>query len=669
VSATLLQGLTTAMALLLLVAPLVSLRAARAGFLASFGCCAVGAVLTLIYLASGAAPAATEIPFGLAGQNTVLSIDGLSGLFLLLVMLAGAAASLALLDDHGHPIRTAPAVPVFVGSMMLCLLAADAFALVTGFEAMSVASFVLVLTQHREASVQAAGRLYIGMAVWSGLCLIAAVALLAPGGASFAAMRGAAHVPAAAWAVLALALLGPGSKAGLVPLHVWLPPAHASAPAPVSALMSGAMTKVALYVMIRLVFDLDGASASLWWGLPLIALGIASALLGSLRANMEEDIKTVLACSTIENVGLVSIGLGIALCARGADLAALSSLAAGAALLHVMAHGGFKTLLFLAAGAIQHNAGSRSFAALGGLIGRMPITSCVMLLAGASLAGLPPTPGFASEWMLFQSVLGSVRLGGLGLQIIAVVLAATLALATALAAAAAVRLIGVALLGRPRSLAAAQAHEAAPPLRWAMLLAALGVMMVGLFPGSMLWFAGPAMAVIVHGTMLDRIGYLGFSVTSDAPGYAPLFILLLIGIAVAVLWAALRAWAVQGHRAAPLWDCGFGDPPPWQPYGDPLAQYSATSFAQPLRRVLGTTLLGAKTQVFVPRPGDVSPARIAVAMEDPAHTWLLDPIARARAFVSSITDRLHFITVRQALSLMVFLLIALLVFIAMMEQL
>ena len=144
---------------------------------------------------------------------------------------------------------------------------------------------------------------------------------------------------------------------------------------------------------------------------------------------------------------------------------------------------------------------------------------------------------------------------------------------------------------------------------------------------------------------------------------------LLIGLAVAALWAALRAWAVQGHRAAPLWDCGFGDPPAWQPYGDPLAQYSSTSFAQPLRRVLGATLLGARDKVFMPRPGDVSPARITVTMADPANVWLLDPIARARALLSTAADRLHFITVRQALSLMVFVLIGLLVFIAAMEQL
>jgi len=668
-SATLLQGLVLVMAIQLFAAPLLAARAPRLGFMASFLCCATGAIIQLIYLFSGAPTAELVVPFGLAGQGTVLSIDGLSGLFLLLVMLAGSAASLALLDDHGHPIPTAPAVPVFIGSMMLCLLAADAFALVVGFEAMSVASFILVITQHRDVQVQAAGRLYIGMAVWSGLCLIAAVALLAPHGASFAAMRASPPSAVVGWVVLGLALLGPGSKAGLVPLHIWLPPAHAAAPAPVSALMSGAMTKVALYVLIRLVFDLAGPAQALWWGLPLIALGIASALLGALRANMEGDIKTVLACSTIENVGLVAIGLGIALAARGADLAALSSLAAGAALLHTMAHGGFKTLLFLASGAIQYGAGSRSFNALGGLIKRMPITAGVMLLAGASLAGLPPTPGFASEWMLFQSVLGAVRLGGLALQVISVVLAATLALATALAAAAAVRLIGVALLGRPRSQGAAEAHEAGPPLRWAMLLSALGVVLVGLFPGVMLWFAGPAMAVIVHGNMQDRIGYLGFATAADGPGYAPIFVLVLMALAVVAIWMVLQARAVPGHRAGPLWDCGFGAPPSWQPYGDPLAQYSATSFAQPLRRVLGTTLLGAREVVDMPRPGEIRPASISVRMADPADSWLLAPLARTREFFSRLTDRLHFITVRQALTLMVLVLVGLLLFIAAVEQL
>ncbi len=668
-SGILLQGLMTVMAVLLLAIPLLSFRAPRLGFLAACVTCATGAVIDLVFLFQGAAPAVLTVPFGLAGQSTVLSIDGLSALFVLLVMLAGAMASLALRDDHGHPIATAPAVSLFIGAMLLCLLAADAFALVAGFELMSVASFILVVTNHRDHQVQEAGRLYIGMAVLSGLCLIAAVALLAPHGASFSAMRASPPTPGVAAIVLILAMVGPGSKAGLVPLHVWLPPAHAAAPAPVSALMSGAMTKVALYVLIRLLFDLVGPGIAPWWGLPLIALGIASAVLGALRANMEIDIKKVLACSTIENVGLVAIGLGVALAARGADLTALSSLAAGGALLHTLSHGGFKTLLFLASGSIQYGAGSRSLESLGGLIKRMPITAGVMILAAMSLAGLPPSAGFASEWTLFQSVIAAVRLGGLAWQVMSVVLAATLALATALAAAAAVRLVGVVLLGRPRSQGAAEAVEAGPPLRWAMLLSALGVGFVGLFPGVMLWFSDPAMSVIVHGTMLDRIGYLGFTATSDSAGYAPIFTLGLIAIVMAVIWAVLRAKAVPGHRAAPLWDCGFGDPPPWQPFGDPLAQYSGASFGQPLRRMLGTTLLAAREKVDLPLPGDTRPASIVVTLNDPAEAWLLEPIGRLRAIISGMADRVHFMTVRQALTLMVALLVGLLLLIATVEQL
>ncbi len=668
-SALALLGLTYTMALLFAAVPLAWLCGARLGLAVSCALCLVGAAFDLGALFSGAGMTSLSLPLGLAAQSTELTLDGVSALFLLLVLLSGAAACLALRDDHDHPIATAPAVPAFIGAMMLTLLAADAFVLVAGFELMSLASFILVVTQHRDESVQAAGRLYIGMAAWSGLCLIAAIALLAPHGASFAAMRAAPAAPWRAGLVLALALLGPGSKAGLVPLHTWLPAAHAAAPAPVSAMMSGAMTKVALYVLIRLVFDLSGAAQPAWWGAPLIALGIASAVLGALRANMETDIKTVLACSTIENVGLVTIGLGIALAARGADLPLLAGLAMGAALLHVLAHGGFKTLLFLAAGAVQYGAGSRAMARLGGLIKRMPVTTGAMLLAAASLAGLPPSAGFASEWMLFQSVLGAVRLGGLAFQIMACVLAACLALATALAAAAAVRLVGVVLMGRPRSQGAAEAHEAGPPLRWAMLLGGLGVLLVGLFPGLVLRLAAPASALLVHATMAERAGIFGLTVASEAPGYAPLFILALLILAGVGIAAWLRTRAVAGHRAAPLWDCGFGQAPPWQPNGDPLAQYGASSFAQPLRRVLGTPILNAREVVDMPRPGDTRPATHSVTMQDPVETWLLTPIANLRIWVSSIADRLHFLPVRQVLTLMVVLLIVLLLFIAVVEQL
>lgn len=623
----------------------------------------------LATLVSGAAPAAITLPLGLAGQSSALALDGVSAFFGLLVMLAGVIAAAAMLDDHGHPPATHPAFPVFLGAMLLTLLAADAFALMAGFELMSLASFALVATHHREAAVREAALLYLGMAGFSGLCLIAALAVLSGHGLGFAAMR--AHPPEGwrAIAVLALVLLGAGAKAGLVPLHVWLPPAHAAAPGPVSALMSGAMTKVALYVLVRLLFDLCGPAQPLWWAMPLLAMGIASAVLGALRANFETDIKAVLACSTIENVGLIAVGLGLALAARAADLPALAGLALGAALLHVLAHGLFKALLFVGAGAIQHGAGSRLLTRLGGVIQRMPITACCMLLGAACLAGLPPSAGFASEWMLFQAVLGSARLGGLGLQILVCVLAAATALATALAASAAVRLVGVALLGRPRSPRAAAAVEAGPPVRWALLFAGLLVMLIGLCPGVVLGLAEPAQRLLANTTLAGSSGLMRVAPAADAPGYVPLGIASLVALAFLGIAAVLRARAVMGHRTGPAWDCGFGAPPAWLPFGDPLTQYGGGSFAQPLRRVLGASVLRARARLDMPEPGDVRPAIYSESSVDPSDAFVFGPLAALRLRLSGWADWMHFLTVRQKLSVMVAVLIVFLGFVALVEQL
>jgi hydrogenase-4 component B len=661
--------LASVVGLLLALGVATAFSRAKVGFWGALLLCGAGSVVALAYLISGAEPAMLTLPFGLAGQSTILALDGVSGLFVLLLMLSGTAAAAASLDDHGHPPATAPAFPVFLGAMLLTLLAGDAFAVVAGFELMSLASFVLVVTSHREPGVRAAGVLYFGMAAIAGVCLIAALALLSAHGPSFAAIR--AHPPEGwrAAVVLALVLLGPGSKAGLAPLHVWLPPAHSSAPGPVSALMSGAMTKIAVYVMIRLLFDLCGPAQPLWWGLPLLAMGLASAVLGAFRANVETDVKAVLACSTIENIGLVTIGLGIALAARAADLSALAGLALGAALLHVMAHGLFKTLLFLCAGAIQYGAGSRLMGRLGGLLQRMPITGCAMLLGGACLAGLPPSAGFASEWMLLQSVLGAVRLGGLGLQIVVCVLAAGLALAMALAGCAAVRLVGVALLGRPRSATAIAAVEAGPPVRWAMLGLALLIGLIGLFPGAVLGLAAPALRALADTNLAGRADALGISATAQAQGYVPLGVALLLAIAAVGIVLVLRARAILGHRGGPAWDCGFGAPPDWLPFGDPLTQYSAGGFSQPLRRILGPVLISATASVDMPRPGDTRPAMLREHSQDPASEYLFAPIAALRARLSGLADRMQFLTVRQILSVMVTALILFLIFIAVLEQL
>jgi NADH:ubiquinone oxidoreductase subunit 5 (subunit L)/multisubunit Na+/H+ antiporter MnhA subunit len=407
----------------------------------------------------------------------------------------------------------------------------------------------------------------------------------------------------------------------------------------------------------------------LWWSLPLLVLGLASAVLGALRANIETDMKAILACSTIENIGLITIGLGLALAARAADLSALAGLALAASLLHAFGHGLFKTVLFLGAGAIQHAAHSRQLNRLGGLMSRMPITCLCMLLAAASLAGLPPTAGFAGEWLLLQTALGAVRIGGLGLQIFVCVLAAGMVLAMAMAACAAVRLVGVALLGRPRAQQSAAAQEAGPPTRWALLFGSALIFLVGVFPGLVLALAEPALQVLANTTMAGRISGLGMIPALQAPGYVPLGLVVLLAGAIFAISAVLRTRAVGGHRSGPAWGCGVGASPVWQPFGDPRTQYGAGSFAQPLRRVLGGAFLQATATLDMPAPGDIRPAIYTETATDPAEAALFRPAGQLRARLTRFADRMQFLTVRQILTVMFSVLIGFLAFVAVVEQL
>jgi hypothetical protein len=293
----------------------------------------------------------------------------------------------------------------------------------------------------------------------------------------------------------------------------------------------------------------------------------------------------------------------------------------------------------------------------------MPITGWAMLLGAACLAGLPPTTGFASEWMLFQAVLASVRLGGLGLQIFVCVLAAAMALATALAASAAVRLIGVALLGRPRSQQAAVATEAGPPMRWALLSLVALVVLIGLFPGAVIGLAEPALLLLANTSFADRVGVLGLAPAVQVPGYAPLGIAALLVLAAIGLVFALRARAVGGHRIGAPWECGLPPAPAWLPFGDPLTQISGGGFAQPVRRVFGI-VMHARGQVDMPLPGDTREAVYTERSDDPADRFLFAPVSTLRARLSAQADRLHFLTVRQTLTVMACVLIGFLVVVA-----
>ena len=634
-------------------------RRAEAGLVVHGGCLGISVVFAALAagaLAGGLPESALALPVGPPWGRAALALDGLSAWFLLLLGLAGAAASLFALGHPPGAARTLPPFPLFLAGMALTLLAGDAFTLLFGFELMSLASWALVAADHTQAENRSAARLYLVFAAFSALCLIPCFGLLAgPSGAlDFATLRATPPEGWRAGAVLALALAGAGAKAGLVPLHAWLPLAHPAAPSHVSALMSGAMTKVALYVLARLVLDLCGPAQPSCWGLPLLALGAASALIGALRANLEGDSKTLLACSTIENVGFITLGLGLALAFRGADLGPLAALAAGAALLHALNHGVFKTLLFLAAGAVEHAAGSRALDRLGGLIHAMPVTAACALAGALAAASLPPLSGFASEWLLLQALLAGWRVSDIGFQVAAAEAAAIAAMAAALAAAAMVRLFGLVFLGRPRAPRGAGAHEVSAPERWALILPAGLTLLLGLFPGPMLLLAGPAIeALLGHAALPPVGGGAGMALSAGEGGsaYLPLAVALLLALAGGALVLLLRRRSPLATARGPVWNCGFMDPPAHLPFGDPLTQAGAGGIAQPLRRMLGEPLLAARERVEMPEPGETRPGRYEASFEDPSVLLLLAPAARLRDRLAERADRLRDLTIRRCLSL------------------
>ncbi|WP_431282615.1 proton-conducting transporter membrane subunit [Humitalea sp. 24SJ18S-53] len=663
--------------LVLLVAALLALGVAGAvrhglGRFIAAGCLAVAAGFSIIAIAALATAGADTLILALGppGAAFTLALDHLSAWFLLLLGLAGMAASVfAMADAQKTAPRVVAAYPLFLAAMAITLLAADGLTLLLGFEAMSFASWVLVAHGHVDPANRLAARLYLSFALTSGVLIAAALALWAAGGGvSFAALRAAPPEGWRAAAILLLVLAGAGSKAGLVPLHGWLPLAHPAAPGHVSALMSAAMVKIAIYVMARLLLDCAGPSQPLWWGVPLIAAGAASAVLGALRAALEEDTKVILACSTIENVGLIVAALGLAAVLRAADLGALSALAMGAALLHALGHAVFKCGLFLAAAAVLTGAGSRRLDSLGGLIHAMPVTAAACLAMAASAAALPPLAGFSGEWMLLQSLLAGWRVGPLPMQVGLAATVALVGLAAALAAAAMVRFWGLVFLGRPRGPRSAAALEAPPLARAALVGCAAASVLFGLIPGPLLALADGAVRQAVRHGPGAQAGYWAIWPGDGATAYAAPVIAVLLAVTVAaIVWAVGRR-SPAGHAIGPAWGCGFIPPGPELPFGDPLAQPSAAGLAQPLRRMLGATLLGAREQVTMPEPGDPAPASIQAGFADPSFTRLLEPLARLRDRLADKADRLRDMTLRQCLSLTFGAVVALLALVAWLES-
>jgi formate hydrogenlyase subunit 3/multisubunit Na+/H+ antiporter MnhD subunit len=611
-------------------------------------------------LAGDAAPVGLVLPIGIPWLGAHFRLDALSAFFLVVVNLGAVATGVFSLGYARHepaPGRVLPFYAAFLAGMNLVVLAADAFTFLLSWEFMSLSSWALVMAHHKEPGTAHAGFVYLTMASFGTLCLLLAFGLLAGHGGAYAfeEMLGRPLSPLVASMVFVLAVIGAGSKAGVVPLHAWLPLAHPAAPSHVSALMSGIMTKVALYGLVRIVFELLG-EPQWWWSAVVLALGGITAVLGVIYALMEQDLKRLLAYSTVENIGIILIGLGLALAFRANETDWAAALALTAALFHVLNHSLFKSLLFFGAGAVLNATGQRDMEQLGGLIHRMPLTAFTFLVGAAAISALPPLNGFVSEWLTFQAILVSPQLPSWSLRFLVPAVGALLALSAALAAACFVKAMGITFLGRPRSKAAATAHEVDRLSLAAMLFLAALCLLAGLFPGAVMAALAPVTQALVGARLPVQLTQTWLTVVPIEAGrssYNALVLFAFIGFSAMVTIFAIHRLASHALRRSPAWDCG------WPGLG-PSAQYTAGSFAQPLRRVFGSVVFAAREQITMPLPGDPQPARLHVHMRDLVWEVFYAPIALGVGFLADQFNRMQFLSIRRYLSLVFAVLILLL---------
>jgi formate hydrogenlyase subunit 3/multisubunit Na+/H+ antiporter MnhD subunit len=611
-----------------------------------------------------AAVSVVTLPVGLPWIGAHFRLDALSTFFLVVVHLGSAAASLYGLGYGSHesaPHRVLPFFPAFLAGMNLVVLADDAFTFLLSWEFMSLASWALVMAHHREQDNTRAGYIYLVMAAFGTLALLLAFGLLSgsAGNYTFDAMRAAESSGLIAVAILALMLLGAGSKAGLVPLHVWLPLAHPAAPSHVSALMSGVMTKVAVYGFIRVIFDIAGPPT--WWsGGVVLFLGGVTAVLGILYALMESDLKRLLAYSTIENIGVIFVSLGLALAFQANAMGLAAALALTAALFHVLNHSFFKSLLFFGTGAVLTATGERSMEKLGGLIHRMPFSSFAFLVGCVAISALPPFNGFVSEWLAFQAILQSPDLPQWELKVMVPAVGGLLALSGALAAACFVKAFGITFLGRPRTAVVENAHEVDRYSLASMFALAALCLLAGILPGVVIDGLSPVTSSLIGSRMPVQAAVPWLSIVPIAESrssYNGLLVFLFTTISALFAVYMIHRFASQALRRGPAWGCGFPDV-------TPAAQYTAVSFAQPIRRVFGAFAFRATEKVEMPPPGATNPARLHVEVHDPVWETFYQPIAGALDFATHRLNYLQFLTIRRYLTLVFLFLVILLLALA-----
>ena len=531
-----------------------------------------------------------QVPMG----SLHVGLDPLSALFVSLIAVVGVLAAAYgrgyLADDPGNG-KVAMSwcwYNLLIAAMLLVVVARDGFLFLLAWEAMSLSSFFLVMFDHEKDEVMRAGWTYLVAAhLGTAFLLIMFLLLGAGGGLDFAALSASGLL---ASIVFAMALIGFGTKAGFVPLHVWLPEAHPAAPSHVSALMSGVMIKTGIYGLLRVMTFLKAPDA--WWGWALIVIGAVSGVVGVLFALAQHDLKRLLAYHSVENIGIIALGLGIGILGDVSGNPVVAAMGFCGALLHVVNHGIFKSLLFLGAGSVLHATGTRAIDRLGGLIKPMPVTGAAFLVGAVAICALPPLNGFVSEFLVYSAAFSSVAAGP---QVWGgIIVIGSLALIGGLAAACFTKAFGAVFLGEPRTRDAVGIHEAPLSMCWPMVTLAALCVFIGLTAAEMVRLVMPAVAQLtpaaINAVLLKRLPDLMTRISIAA--------LVLAGLTA--LLASLRSMLLRRRtvRTAVTWDCGYAAP-------SARMQYTASSYAQPLIGMFQTVL---RTRCDLQKPRGLFPA-------------------------------------------------------------
>ena len=581
------------------VAGLLFMRHEKLANVLSFGAASlsglIGLLASLVLLARGAGaplPQLRLLPDLIPYLRFTARLDPLGGFFLLLLSLLGFALSTYSLGYargfFGR--KNVGVLGAFFNALLLAttltFVADNIWLFLIAWELMALTAYCLVSFEHERPEAREAGVLYFIMSHIDAGCIILGFLLLfqSSGDYGFDSLRGlgARMPPAKRDAAFLLFLLGFGIKAGIVPLHIWLPVAHPVAPSNVSALMSGIIIKTGIYGLTRVCFDFLG-TPPLWWGVTVLTVGAISAVLGVLYALMEHDLKRLLAYHSIENIGIILMGLGAALMFLHTGHTLLATLALIAGLYHTINHASFKGLLFLGAGAVLHATHTRNMEEMGGLAKRMPQTALFFLVGAVAISALPPLNGFVSEWLTYQALLQGFGTTESLTRLIFPLSGAMLALTGALAAACFVKAFGITFLAQPRSEHAAHAHEVAPSMRFGMAVLTASCVGLGLFPGALIRLLDPVTQQLTGQQLSAQLSMAGGLVlaplTEQAGTVSTLGLALMAACLLPIpfgLWLGFARTAKT--RRAPTWDCG-------QRGLTPQMEYTATGFSKPIRMI------------------------------------------------------------------------------------